>query len=121
MQGGGGPGGAERCGARHSYRAGERGSISLGCTRGVSSGYPAGGHLALLIGSRKHLPKDHPLYSANPLPLAGVVSLAGITDLRKTGTACDSEAIQLMGGGAKEKTVAYDFASPIKLLPLGVK
>ena len=75
-------------------------------------GHSAGGHLALMLASRK---------TGNPLPLRGVVTLAGITDLRKTGTACDKEVIQFAGGEAKEKTAVYDQASPIQLLPLGVK
>jgi acetyl esterase/lipase len=119
--GGGWPGTAEDVARATDYLRQIAGQYSLDLNRVVAVGHSAGGHLALLLGARRHLPKDHPLYSANPLPLTGVVSLAGITDLRKTGTACDGEVIQLMGGGAKEKTVAYDFASPIKLLPLGVK
>ncbi|MEP7337229.1 MAG: alpha/beta hydrolase [Acidobacteriota bacterium] len=93
----------------------------LDLNRVVAIGHSAGGHLALLLGARQRLPKDHPLYSAGALPLVGVVSLAGITDLRKTGTACDKEVIQLMNGEAKEKAASYNLASPIQLLPLGVK
>lgn len=75
----------------------------------------------MLLGARGQFKKDNPLYSANPLKLAGVVSLAGITDLRRTGTACDKEIIQFIGGEAKDKAAIYDQASPINLLPLGVK
>jgi len=119
--GGGWPGTAEDAARATDYLREIAGKYSLDLNRVVAVGHSAGGHLALLVGARKQLPKEHPLYSANPLPLAGVVSLAGITDLRKTGTACDKEVIQLMNGEAKEKAAAFDFASPIKLLPLGVK
>src|SRR5262249_42482173 len=74
----------------------------------------------LSLAERKNLPKNSPLYSADPLPLRGVVSLAGVTDLRRTGTACDENVPQLMGGYAKDKAKVYDQASPINLLPLGI-
>ena len=119
--GGGWPGTAEDAARATDYLREIAGKYSLDLNRVVAVGHSAGGHLALLLAARKRLPKDHPLYSANPLPLAGVVSLAGITDLRKTGTACDKEVIQLMSGDAKEKVASYNLASPIELLPLGVR
>jgi len=119
--GGGWPGTAQDVARATDSLREVAGKYSLDLNRVVAVGHSAGGHLALLLGARKRLPKDHPLYTANPLPLVGVVSLAGITDLRKTGTACDGEAIQLMGGEAKDKAAAFDSASPIKLLPLGIK
>ncbi|MDQ3010316.1 MAG: alpha/beta hydrolase [Acidobacteriota bacterium] len=119
--GGGWPGTAEDAARATDYLRQIAGKYSLDLNRVVAIGHSAGGHLALLLGARKQLPKDHPLYSANPLPLAGVVSLAGITDLRHTGTACDKEVAQLMSGEAKEKAASYNLASPIELLPLGVR
>jgi len=86
----------------------------------IAVGHSAGGHLALWLAARKLLPKDSPVYSPDPLPLRGVVSLAGVTDLRRAGTACDANVPQLMGGAANDKGAIYDQASPIKLLPLGV-
>jgi dipeptidyl aminopeptidase/acylaminoacyl peptidase len=94
---------------------------SLDLNQVIAVGHSAGGHLALLLGARPQFKKDNPLYSANPLKLRGVVSLAGITDLRRTGTACDKEVIQFTGGEAKDKAAIYDQASPIELVPLGVK
>ncbi|MEO6724010.1 MAG: alpha/beta hydrolase [Blastocatellia bacterium] len=93
----------------------------LDLNRVIAVGHSAGGHLALLLGARPQFKKDNPYYSPNPLKLLGVVSLAGITDLRKVGTACDKEVIQLMNGEAKEKAASYNLASPIELLPLGVR
>ena len=88
----------------------------LDLKRVVAMGHSAGGHLALWLAARKNLPKSSPAWSADPLPLGGVVSLAGITDLRKTGTACDKEVAQLMNGSA-----SYNLASPIELLPLKIR
>ena len=92
----------------------------LDLNRVVATGHSAGGHLALWLATRKNLPRDSPVYSSDPLPLRGVVSLAGITDLRRTGTACDANVAQLMGGSAKDKAADYNQASPIELLPLGI-
>src|SRR5262249_1970911 len=78
------------------------------------------GHLALWLAARKILPKGSPVYSPDPLPLRGVGSLAGVTDLRRAGTACGANVPPLMGGSATEKSPSYNQASPIGLLPLGV-
>jgi acetyl esterase/lipase len=84
----------------------------LDLQRVVAVGHSAGGHLALLAGARRQ---------GNPLSLRGVVALAGITDLRRTGTACDVEVGKLMNGGAQEQAALYDLASPLARLPLRVK
>ncbi len=65
--------------------AGPRG---LDLSRVVLVGHSAGGHLVSWAGARSGLPKDSPLWSADPLAVNGVVSLAGINDLeafRETG------------------------------------
>lgn len=119
--GGGWPGTLEDAAKAADYLREIAGRYSLDLNRVVAVGHSAGGHLALLLGARPQFKKGNPLYSTNPLRLQGVVSLAGITDLRKTGTACDKEVIQFTGGEAKDKAAIYDQASPIALLPLGVK
>ena len=50
--------------------------------RVVAVGHSAGGHLALWLAGRHRLAPGSPLHAARPLRLHGVVSLAGITDLR---------------------------------------
>ncbi|HMZ21735.1 MAG TPA: alpha/beta hydrolase, partial [Blastocatellia bacterium] len=110
--GGGWPGTFEDAARATDYLREIAGKYSLDLNRVIAIGHSAGGHLALMLASRK---------TGNPLALRGVVSLAGITDLRKTGTACDKEVIQFAGGEAKEQAAIYDQASPIRLLPLGVK
>lgn len=119
--GGGWPGTFEDAARATDYLREIGGKYSLDLTRVVVMGHSAGGHLALLLAARKRFPKESALYSVNPLPLRGVVSLAGVTDLRRTGTACDKEVVQLMDGEAKEKAALYNLASPIEWLPLGVK
>lgn len=113
--GGGWPGTFEDVARATDYLREIAGKYSLDLNRVVVVGHSAGGHLALMLAARKTGS------AANPLPLRGIVSLAGITDLRKTGTACDREVIQFAGGEAKEKSAVYDQASPITLLPLGIK
>jgi len=118
--GGGWPGSFEDAARAADYLREIAGKYSLDLNRVTAVGHSAGGHLALLLAARQRFPKNSPLYSANPLPLRGIVSLAGITDLRKTGTACDREVIQFAGGEAQQKAAIYDQASPIQLLPIGV-
>ncbi len=124
-QGGGWPGTFDDVARAADYLRTIAKTYPIDLNRVVATGHSAGGHLALWLASRKNLPKDSPLYSADPLPLRGVVSLAGITDLRRTGTACDGNVLQLMGGSApnkddKAKDAMYSQASPIDLLPLGI-
>ncbi len=119
--GGGWPGSFEDAARAAEYLREIAGKYSLDLNRVTAVGHSAGGHLALLLAARHRFPKNSPLYSANPLSLRGIVSLAGITDLRKTGTACDREVIQFAGGEAQQKAAIYDQASPVQLLPLGVK
>lgn len=91
--------------------------------RVVLMGHSAGGHLALWLAARHNLPRESPLSSPDPLPVRGVVSLAGITDLRGYGAApgsCNAAVPELMGGAPQEFPDRYLQASPTELLPLGV-
>ncbi|HEY2069867.1 MAG TPA: alpha/beta hydrolase [Rhizomicrobium sp.] len=93
----------------------------------VVVGHSAGGHLALWAAARAHLPKTSLLYKPNPLPIAGVVSLAGIPDLadyRANGpTACGGPSTidRLVGPGTHQHPDVYADTSPASLLPIGVK
>lgn len=97
----------------------------LDLRRVAVSGHSAGGHLALWAAARDRLPTDSPLRTADPLPVRGVVSLAGIPDLdayRRTGPdACGGPStidglvgVQEPGG----RNVFSDTSLPV-LLPLG--
>ncbi len=92
----------------------------LDLRRVIVIGHSAGGQLALWLAERKNLPKESVLYSPDPLPLAGVVSLAGISDLRKYRPNCDDSVSKLMGGAPEQFASRYAQASPIELLPLRV-
>lgn len=84
-------------------------------TRVVTMGHSAGGHLALWTATRD---------GANPLRLAGAISLGGIPDLRahavQDPNPCDDGVRALLGGWPDEQPERYAAASPAEHLPLGV-
>ncbi|MDQ3389039.1 MAG: alpha/beta fold hydrolase [Gemmatimonadota bacterium] len=95
----------------------------LDLDRVVLVGHSAGGQLALWLAARGKLPVDGPLSASDPLPVRGVVSLAGITDLRAYGSgsgSCNAAVHPLLGGSPEEVPVRYAWTSPIEILPLGV-
>jgi acetyl esterase/lipase len=94
----------------------------LDLARVVAVGHSAGGQLALWLGARARLKRGSPLWSDAPLSLRGVVSLAGITDLRAAaeGRVCDDAVAQLLGGPPAAHEERVRDASPIELLPLGL-
>ena len=88
----------------------------------VVVGHSSGGHLALWVADRAGLPADSPLRQDSPLPLAGVVSLAGPPELR----GLDDLAVQvcgqnvlipLLGGSQVEVPSHYEDATPTAMLP----
>ena len=96
---------------------------ALDLDRVVLAGHSAGGHLALWLAARHNLPAGHPLRATSPLQVRGIVSLAGITDLRRYAQGargCNAAVPLLMGGGPVEQSERYALANPIELLPLGV-
>ncbi len=93
-------------------------SLDLGHV--VVIGHSAGGQLALWLAARKNLPKTSVLYAANPLPLTGVVALAGISDLKKYRPNCDDSVNKLLGGSPEQFAERYQQTSPMELLPLKV-
>lgn len=119
--GGGWPGTFQDVGAGvdHLRRLAERYPLDLG--RVVATGHSAGGHLALWLAARAKLAESE-IRGADPLPLAGVVSLAGVDDLRRANAegVCGDMAAQLLGGTADGVPERYRAASPKELLPLGV-
>lgn len=95
----------------------------LDLNRVVAVGHSAGGHLVLWLGARSKLPLDSPLRAGDhPLALAGIVSLAGVDNLRRAlmEGVCDDMAAQLIGASPDENPERYQAASPIELLPTGV-
>lgn len=92
----------------------------LDLERVVVVGHSAGGQLGLWLAARGQMPKGSLFYTSEPLRLRGVVSLAGITDLRKFGRGCNGAVSKLLRGATEELTDRYRQTSPIELLPLGV-
>jgi acetyl esterase/lipase len=95
-------------------------SLDLG--RVASIGHSAGGHLALWLAARHRIPAGSPVAAQDPLPLAGVVSLAGVTNLARMWEVrqVDSPVANFLGGRPDEVPERYAAASPVQLLPLGV-
>lgn len=96
----------------------------LDLDRVVVTGHSAGGHLALWLAGIPQLPPGSPISVANPLPLSGIVSLAGITDpeayLVRNGGGCGASVDELMGGLPEDVPDHYQQGSPFALAPLGV-
>ena len=88
--------------------------------RVVIVGHSAGGQLALWLAARRRLPKGSPLHTPRPLRPRGVVSLAGINDMRAFGQRCGGAVAKLLGGPPESFPERYRQASPAELLPLGV-
>ena len=95
----------------------------LDLDRAIALGHSAGGHLALWLAARSRLPEHTPLWRPDPLPLAGVISIAGVLDLRRAWALrlSDNATKLLLGGDPDEFPDRYDIASPYEALPLGVR
>lgn len=98
----------------------------LDLKRVVVIGHSAGGQLALWAAARARLPKNSAVYRPDPLPVSGVVSLAGIDDLedyRADGPGFCGEprtVDRLVGPATAEHPNVYSDTSPGRLLPIGV-
>jgi len=91
--------------------------------RVVLMGHSAGGQLALWAASRKQN-ETVGLFRSSipPLKVAGVVSLAGITDLADYGTGaggCNQSVTPLLGGTFEQVPQRYRAVSPIERVPIG--
>ena len=93
-------------------------------TRVVLMGHSAGGQLALWAASRRQNETAGLFRSSRPpLAVAGVVSLAGITDLVEfgaTSTGCNGAVTPLMGGTSAALPDRYRAVSPMDRVPIGV-
>jgi acetyl esterase/lipase len=99
---------------------------ALDLSRAVLVGHSAGAQLAMWAAARPHLPRASVLYRTDPLPVHGVVSLAGILDLedyRADGPlACGGPKTidRLVSAQTREGSDVYADTSPARLLPVGV-
>ena len=97
----------------------------LGMERVITLGHSAGGHLALWAAGRPRVADNSELYVEDPLPVGGVVSLAGIPELRRyraldPPTCGEGIVDRLMGGGPRQVPDRYLNGSPFQMLPLNV-
>lgn len=91
----------------------------LDLSRVIAAGHSAGGHLALWLALRKNIPNSSELYSATPLNIHAVVSLAGIGDLKffeKAGApACGDETISNLINKSLRKELGFLDTSPVDM------
>jgi acetyl esterase/lipase len=107
--GGGWPGTFEDVDAGAGQLVSIASRFSLDLTRVIAIGHSAGGHLALWLASRKKL-------------VAGVISLAGVADVRRAWELGLSNVVvaDLLGGSPDEVPDRYTFAAPMDHLPFGI-
>jgi acetyl esterase/lipase len=90
----------------------------------VTVGHSSGGHLALWAAGRHRIPPDSDVYDPDPLPVQGVIGLAGIADLEHYSSmrveACGDTPSQLLGGQSPSESDRTAGASPAALVPTGV-
>jgi acetyl esterase/lipase len=93
----------------------------------VLVGHSAGGQLGLWAAARHRLPRRDRLFTPDPLPVAGVVSLAGIDDLaafRASGPGACGEpdtVDELVGAKVRRGVDVYADTSPAALVPIGAR
>jgi acetyl esterase/lipase len=97
----------------------------LDLSRIIVVGHSAGGHLAMWVAARSHLPKDSPIYLSDPLQIRGVIDLAGTANMEAfiplEQHGCAGAVVeQLLGGNPTQVPDHYTQASALKMLPLGV-
>jgi acetyl esterase/lipase len=90
--------------------------------RVVAAGHSAGGHLALWLGARPRLPKDSPLYTPDPISVAGVLALAPAPDLEplEREGVCGNVIDGLVGGSPDRFPERYLQVSGTGFVPLGL-
>lgn len=125
--GGGYPGTFQDAAAATEYVRTLARSHPLDLTRVVTVGHSAGGHLASWVAARPRLPAGSPLRGADPLPVRGAVSLAGIDDLaayRADGPdACGGPDTidRLVDARGRAGADVYADTSPFAMTPIGAR
>jgi acetyl esterase/lipase len=122
IEGGGWPGTWEDVATAADHLKGLASDYGLDLTRVVSLGHSAGGPLSLWLAGRHRLASGDPLYRADPVRLIGVISSAGVNDLRAGHARNMGEGVlnDLLGGGPDRFEERYASVSPPDLLPYGV-
>jgi acetyl esterase/lipase len=115
--GGGWPGTFHDVKAGAAHLASLSKSKAIDVTRVIAIGHSAGGQLALWLCKQNGLGKQ------NPIALRGVVALAPVADLRRAWELKLSGNVvnELLGGSPDKVPERYRSASPIEMVPLGVR
>lgn len=97
----------------------------LDLNRVVVLGHSAGGHLAMWAATRQRIAAESALFIPKPLPIRGVINLAGTIDMAANiphmEQACRGPVVtDLMGGAPAAVPGRYREASANTMLPLGV-
>ena len=97
----------------------------LDLNRVVVLGHSAGGHLAMWAGTRRRIDATSPLFIPRPLPIRGVINLAGTIDMTaniaRMEERCRGPVVtDLMGGPPSAVPDRYKQVSANATLPLGV-
>jgi acetyl esterase/lipase len=98
---------------------------NLDLARVVVLGHSAGGHLAMWVGTRQRRSPESPLHDGNPLPVRGVINLAGTIDMTQNIAHMERECKDAVVTGMLQGTPAsvpdrYRDVSANTMLPLGV-
>lgn len=123
--GGGWPGTYHDVGRGIDHLKSLAGENNLDLSRVVLLGHSAGGHLAMWAAGRGRLDSTSELHQPDPLPVRGVIDLAGPIDLRENiahyeATCGDSVITSLLGGTPVAVPERYAQVSASDLLPLHV-
>jgi acetyl esterase/lipase len=100
-------------------------SRKLDLKRVIVIGHSGGGHLAIWAAARGHVPSGSAIYVTDPLPLRGVIDLAGPADMAAVlpfQMRCGGRPVveEMLGGTPTEVPQRYSDTSAISKLPLGV-
>lgn len=97
------------------------GELGVDASRVVVLGHSAGGHLASWLASLGNVPTSSEI-AGEPLPLAGVVPIAGVLDLHRAWELhlSNDAVVELLGGTPAEVPERYAAASPLALTPPSV-
>lgn len=91
----------------------------LDLSRVVATGHSAGGHLALWLAARDHLPKSSGLHRDAALPVHAVVGIAAITDIEIFATAgahaCGADTVSKLVDLPRRGKAAFADTSPAEL------
>lgn len=97
-------------------------SYPLNLDQVIAVGHSSGGHLALWLAGRHQLPDSSELFRSNPLPLHGVISIAGVNDLELSYELGNRSDVLTLIGADSLSAGKRRFAetNPARLRPLGI-